>query len=76
MNCEIKKQDKYGCKVIYILISYMLYFPIVVMMILCFAEGILGVTSYNIRISATQSYVPDEKKGRSITDRSKNENIS
>lgn len=26
--------------------------------------GILGVTSYTIRISATQSYVPDEKKGR------------
>ena len=31
---------------------------------MCFANGILGVTSYNIRISATQSYVPDEKKGR------------
>ena len=34
------------------------------MMALCFVQGILGVTSYNIRISATQSYVPDEKKGR------------
>lgn len=42
----------------------MLYFPIVVMMILSFIEGIMGVTSYNIRISATQSYVPHEKKGR------------
>lgn len=53
---------------VYIVISIMegtmLYFPIVVMMVMCFAEGILGVTSYNIRISATQSYVPDEKKGR------------
>ncbi len=53
---------------VYIIISMMegtmLYFPIVVMMVMCFAEGILGVTSYNIRISATQSYVPDEKKGR------------
>lgn len=53
---------------VYIIISIMegtmLYFPIVVMMVMCFAEGILGVTSYNIRISATQSYVPDEKKGR------------
>jgi MFS family permease len=29
-----------------------------------FMDGILGVTSYTIRISATQSYVPDEKKGR------------
>ena len=26
--------------------------------------GVLGVTSYTIRISATQSYVPHEKKGR------------
>lgn len=35
-----------------------------VMMVSCFLTGILGVTSYTIRISATQSYVPDEKKGR------------
>lgn len=42
----------------------MFYWPIAVMMALCFLDGILGVTSYNIRISATQSYVPDEKKGR------------
>lgn len=41
-----------------------LYLPLGVMMVFCFAEGILGVTSYNIRISATQSYVPDERKGR------------
>ena len=34
------------------------------MMLSCFLNGILGVTSYTIRISATQSYVPDEKKGR------------
>ena len=34
------------------------------MMLLCFIIGIGGVTSYTIRISATQSYVPDEKKGR------------
>jgi MFS-type transporter involved in bile tolerance (Atg22 family) len=33
-------------------------------MILCFVSGIFGVTSYTIRISATQNYVPDEKKGR------------
>lgn len=42
----------------------MLYFPIIIMMILSFIEGIMGVTSYNIRVSATQSYVPHEKKGR------------
>ena len=53
---------------VYITISVLdgcyLYFPIAVMMIFCFLNGILGVTSYNIRISATQRYVPDEKKGR------------
>ena len=41
-----------------------LYFGIPVMMAMCFASGILGITSYTIRVSATQSYVPDEKKGR------------
>jgi len=53
---------------VYIIISVAegiyLFFPIPVMMILCFIIGIGGVTSYTIRISATQSYVPDEKKGR------------
>ncbi len=34
------------------------------MMLMCLCNGLLGVTSYTIRISATQSYVPDEKKGR------------
>jgi MFS family permease len=34
------------------------------MMVMCFLTGILGVTSYNIRISGTQRYVPHEKKGR------------
>lgn len=41
-----------------------LYLNIPLMMVLFFITGILGVTSYTIRISATQNYVPDEKKGR------------
>lgn len=41
-----------------------LFLPLVLMRILTFLDGILGVTSYNIRLSATQSYVPNEKKGR------------
>lgn len=53
---------------VYIIISVLeggyLYCPVRVMMVMCFATGILGVTSYTIRISATQGYVPDEKKGR------------
>ena len=54
--------------VVYIVISvcegFYLFFPFPVMMALCFIIGIGGVTSYTIRISATQSYVPNEKKGR------------
>ena len=53
---------------VYILISLiegtLLFFPLIIMFILSFFSGCLGVTSYTIRISATQSYVPDEKKGR------------
>ncbi len=41
-----------------------LFTPVPVMMALCFCIGLGGVTSYTIRISATQSYVPHEKKGR------------
>lgn len=41
-----------------------LFMPVTIMMACFFISGIMGVTSYNIRISATQSYVPDEKRGR------------
>lgn len=41
-----------------------LFLPVNMMMVAFFITGIMGVTSYNIRISATQSYVPDEKRGR------------
>jgi len=44
--------------------GFYLFFKVPVMMALCFLVGIGGVTTYTIRISATQSYVPDEKKGR------------
>ncbi len=53
---------------VYITISmiegFYLYLPVKVMIGLYLCSGILSVTSYTIRISATQSYVPDEKKGR------------
>lgn len=53
---------------VYVVISVLegtfLYLPLELARMFCFLIGILGVTSYNIRISATQSYVPDEKKGR------------
>ena len=41
-----------------------LFLPVNGMRIACFLVGILGVTSYTIRSSATQSYVPDDRKGR------------
>lgn len=44
--------------------AILLYTPLNIMFVLSFLSGIMGVTSYNIRISATQSYVPDDKKGR------------
>ena len=53
---------------VYILLSIiegtLLFLPLYLMFFLSFCSGCLGVTSYTIRISATQSYVPDEKKGR------------
>jgi len=41
-----------------------LFTPIYVMAILAFIVGLLTVTSYNIRISTTQSYIPNEKRAR------------
>lgn len=47
-----------------ILEATQLYLPIPLMSISFFLIGILGVTSFNIRISATQSYLPDQMRGR------------
>lgn len=41
-----------------------LFLPIPVMAVVFFFYGMLGVTSYNIRIAATQSYLPDNKRAR------------
>ena len=41
-----------------------LFLPVPVMAVVFFAYGMLGVTSYNIRIAATQSYLPDNKRAR------------
>lgn len=66
---KLPVKAKFGIAfMVYITISAIegsyLYFPVKMMIPLTFLTGILGVTSYTIRISATQSYVPDEKKGR------------
>ena len=68
-NLKLPEKAKYAIALtVYISIAVLegsyLFFPVPVMMVMTFAVGILGVTSYTIRISATQKYVPDEKKGR------------
>ncbi|HWQ58542.1 MAG TPA: MFS transporter [Clostridia bacterium] len=44
--------------------STYLFLPVALMMGLMFVSGLLSVTSYNIRISSTQSRVPNELRGR------------
>ena len=66
---KLPEAKKYGIALfVYITIAiiegFYLYTPIIAMQLLSFTMGILSVTSYNIRISATQSYVPNEIKGR------------
>lgn len=68
-NIKLPVNKKYYIALaVYILITIIegtyLYTPIVIMIIMSACEGLLGITSYTIRISATQSYVPDERKGR------------
>ena len=62
-------QKKYNIALfVYIVISFIdgayLFFPFWAMLIFMLFEGMLGVTSYNIRISSTQNYLPDEMRGR------------
>lgn len=66
---KIKPQNKFIIAfIVYTSIAIIggiyLYLPIWTMMILVFIMGAMAMTSYNIRISTTQRYVPDEKKGR------------
>ena len=66
---RIPKERKFTIAiVVYVTISLiemvLLYTPIPIMALLFFASGALAVTSYNIRIAATQSYIPDTKRAR------------
>ena len=53
---------------VYVMISIIdgayLFFPFWAMLLFMLLDGLLGVTSYNIRISGTQNYLPDEMRGR------------
>jgi len=54
--------------IVYVTISVIemgiLFTPVYMIAVMCFLVGLLGVTSYNIRVSATQSYLPDAKRAR------------
>lgn len=50
--------------IVNIMDGVILWLPVPVMAVLFFIDGVLGVTSYNIRVSATQSYIPDTKRAR------------
>jgi len=54
--------------IVYIAVSVIdggvLFMPFALMLFLFFIEGMLAATSYNIRLSTTQSYVPEEYRGR------------
>ena len=53
---------------VYVLVNLIdgtiLFLPVPAMAAVFFLYGMLGVTSYNIRIAATQSYLPDQKRAR------------
>ena len=41
-----------------------LFMPYIIMLFMFFTDGFLSVTSFNIRLSTTQSFVPEEYRGR------------
>lgn len=47
-----------------VLYGVLLFLPVPAMAAVFFLYGVLGVTSYNIRIAATQSYLPDGRRAR------------
>lgn len=66
---KLPTQKKFAIAMtIYVLINViectLLFLPIPLMALTFFVDGMLGVTSYNIRIAATQSYLPDSKRAR------------
>lgn len=47
-----------------ILSATQLFFPFVIMVIISFIIGLLASTSFNIRMTATQTYIPSNMRGR------------
>ncbi len=66
---EYKKDNRFKIAAavytsVVLLRAIMLFTPFVCMLIFQLMIGLLAVTSYTIRISSTQSYVPNERRGR------------
>ena len=66
---KIPSHKKYKIAVsIYLVISILggiyLFMPLGIMTKMYFIIGFFGIISYNIRVSSTQSYVPNQIKGR------------
>lgn len=71
LHYRISLPDKYKFNIamtVYIIIcftqGFTLFLPFKLMLVANFITGLLAVTSFNIRISSTQSYVPNEIRGR------------
>jgi len=66
---ELPKEKKFMIAMfVYVVSSFIeigyLFTPVAVMTTLMFITGLLTVTSFNIRMSTTQDYIPDEKRAR------------
>lgn len=66
---KFKSESKFKIAlIVYIVISFtqglILFVPISFRFVLSFLTGLFSVTSFNIRISSTQAYVPDKIRGR------------
>ncbi|MCL2223101.1 MAG: MFS transporter [Oscillospiraceae bacterium] len=66
---ELPKAKKFMIAMtVYVVSSFIeigfIFTPVIVMTILMFTTGLITVTSFNIRMSTTQDYIPDEKRAR------------
>ena len=66
---KLPAQKKFAIAMaVYVLINVFegvwLFLPVPLMALALFVDGLMGVTSYNIRVAATQSYLPDGKRAR------------
>lgn len=52
------------CVLVTVLDGSFLYLPVWGMMLFQFVSGMMNAGIYNIRVSATQSYLPDDRRGR------------